>query len=252
MGELFKTDIDIPTDAFGIGFKLSGGADSSIVYYAVCKELARRDLKIPVYVTTLDTDIKLWYSHYAKKVINFTANETGVSPVNHITNYISGPYDDDRYTDGQDIMVYNLVDDRKINVLYSGLTQNAKVQDLYDAAIGHPDIKLSSAPLMEWCINGTDPTRNDHSKQGYRGIDRKHASLPFWAIYPFLHHDKKYVAEQYKDYDVMEKLFPLTYSCEHENSEIKTKLDIVDGFQEHAHCGQCWFCIERVYGFGKL
>ena len=52
--------------------------------------------------------------------------------------------------------------------------------------------------------------------------------------------DKKGVAELYDYFGLMDTLFPLTRSCE----------DWTDDFS--AHCGKCWFCLERLWGFGKL
>jgi hypothetical protein len=56
---------------------------------------------------------------------------------------------------------------------------------------------------------------------------------------PLRNIDKKGVAELYKHFDVLDTLFPLTRSC-----ELHT-LDFTD------HCGRCWFCLERHWGFGR-
>lgn len=48
--------------------KLSGGADSSIVYYAVCDKFKDRD-DVKIVVVTLDTDYKNQYIASAKRII---------------------------------------------------------------------------------------------------------------------------------------------------------------------------------------
>ena len=51
--------------------------------------------------------------------------------------------------------------------------------------------------------------------------------------------DKKELAQIYKEYDLLDTLFPVTRSCE--------------GWQNiTGHCGKCWWCEERMWGFGKL
>ena len=56
---------------------------------------------------------------------------------------------------------------------------------------------------------------------------------------PLINVDKKGVAEHYTRLGVLEELFPLTRSCEVHTTD----------FSEH--CGECWFCKERLWGFGR-
>ena len=56
---------------------------------------------------------------------------------------------------------------------------------------------------------------------------------------PFFNLNKQQVCEVYKDLDMLEELYPLTRSCE--------DLKLTSG-----HCGSCWWCEERKWGFGKL
>ena len=55
---------------------------------------------------------------------------------------------------------------------------------------------------------------------------------------PFANIDKKGIAKLYKDLEV-EDLYSVTRSCE--------SLTLIGG-----HCGQCWWCKERIWAFGKL
>ena len=54
---------------------------------------------------------------------------------------------------------------------------------------------------------------------------------PFWNV------DKLKIASIYKELDLMENLFPFTNSCESNNATLLN------------HCGQCWQCKERQWGF---
>jgi len=58
-------------------------------------------------------------------------------------------------------------------------------------------------------------------------------------VQPFINVDKKIIASLYKKYK-LQNLFNLTRSCE-------TFEDI--GLK---HCGECWWCKERKWGFGKI
>lgn len=55
---------------------------------------------------------------------------------------------------------------------------------------------------------------------------------------PFRNHHKRDIARLYTHLGLMEDLFPLTYSCTDSQTEIM--------------CGNCWFCFEREWGFGRL
>ena len=54
---------------------------------------------------------------------------------------------------------------------------------------------------------------------------------------PYANLHKRDIALKYYDYNLHNNLFPLTFSCT-ANTEI--------------HCGDCWWCEERMWGFGRL
>ena len=56
---------------------------------------------------------------------------------------------------------------------------------------------------------------------------------------PLTNSNKQKISEMYKELDLLDNLFPLTRSCE--------SLDLSEG-----HCGHCWWCQEREWGFGRL
>lgn len=55
---------------------------------------------------------------------------------------------------------------------------------------------------------------------------------------PFANINKKVIATLYKELEV-EELYSVTRSCEN--------LKLIAG-----HCGKCWWCKERIWGFGRL
>lgn len=57
---------------------------------------------------------------------------------------------------------------------------------------------------------------------------------------PFKNINKKGIKELYDTLGVIDTIFPLTRSCENFTNDFTI------------HCGLCWFCLERQWGFGKL
>lgn len=253
-----------PLDNFpvkGIVVKLSGGADSSIVYYRLCKELAERNLDYPVIVVTLDPETKDWYSHYAKKVIDFTRDRTGIKPVVHRVKSLPLPWTVPDYEKAQDEILANVLADGLANVYYGGLTENPDAELMAKEGFTIEGMNFDS---FEDCLAQAkirDPDRDNNSSKeaiGYGFSDKEPLyGLPVLGILPFVHKDKRHgTAAMYKEMGVLDELLPLTYSCENEKPEEKTKLDIVEVHgtprQEYSHCGHCWFCLERAYAFGRL
>ena len=85
----------------------------------------------------------------------------------------------------------------------------------------------------------------DHFKNPITEIERNPGVIkPLYnkdsTVYtPFSNIDKQEIYNLYKELDLLNTLFPLTRSCE--------SLTLIDG-----HCGECWWCEERQWGFGRL
>lgn len=212
--------------------KLSGGADSSIVYYAVCDKFKdRNDVKIVV--VTLDTDYKNQYIASAKRIIQIVGSLTGKYPIDHMTSIVT--HSDENYTRGQDKLVKRARKKYNTARMYSGLTQNPPadaMKQFVDRNYAKFNIDLDMA-YQE--IDGRDKTRDTAFKMP-DNFD------PTGIV--FRHGDKFLVADAYRYYDMMEKLYPYTFSCETVPYNFKNDIPI--------HCGQCFFCLERWYAFGRI
>lgn len=236
----------LPNNTTGIVIKVSGGADSSILYYALCYHMVKNNIKIPLYAVSMDTNKKPWYSHYAKKIIKFTEQELGISPIEHRITFLDGEWSFEDYDWTQHTLMMSVIDDGLANVAFSGLTQNPNPKDL-NTVLHHKDLNRDGMDEAISAIEMTDKTRNDHSDKNivdFRGN--------YTMIRPFVQETKKTVCDWYKKYGVLDTLFPLTYSCEGTGDYLKKSLGIVDGFEEKTHCGCCWFCMERIYGFNRI
>ena len=62
-------------------------------------------------------------------------------------------------------------------------------------------------------------------------------------IIPFANLDKKTVKDMYEFYNVIDTLYPVTYSCE---IVPESKTDPL------IHCEHCFFCLERWWGFNRI
>jgi hypothetical protein len=217
-------------------------------------------LDYPVVVVTLDPETKDWYSHYAKKVIHFTSERTGITPLVHRVQKLSLPWTVSDYEKAQDEILRSVLEDRLANVYYGGLTQNPDAELMAKEGFNVEGMTFES---FEDCLATAkirDPKRdNNQSRESisYGTGSGPLSETPHLGILPFVHKDKRHgTAVMYEEMDILDELLPLTYSCENEKPEEKTKLDMVEvsGItrQEYSHCGKCWFCLERAYAFGRL
>ena len=227
-------DFTFPKNTNGVACKISGGADSSIMYYALCNYI--KDKNIDLYAITVITESKRLYNYYAQQVIEFTGETLNVWPKEHIVRYVDGSltYDPETnyswakgYIQGQRDIVTELKESGKIQSLVSGTTTNPpdEFNKWYDEQVGEcrrdPNRDVNSGfnkKLVKWHDEKKDFSYNDQ----------------------FLQTDKKGVAQTYRDYNVFDKLYPLTWSCEEPNN-----------FTGH-HCGRCFWCFEREWGFDIL
>jgi 7-cyano-7-deazaguanine synthase in queuosine biosynthesis len=110
--------------------------------------------------------------------------------------------------------------------------QNALITHLYDKKI--IDCHFTG-------ITKNPPDKSFTSWQSGPVDNRSGDALPnsksFW---PLKNIDKKGVCELYLKYNLLDTLFPITRSCE----------AWTDDFSYH--CGECWWCKEREWGFGRL
>ena len=61
-------------------------------------------------------------------------------------------------------------------------------------------------------------------------------------VFPFKNIDKKGIAELYEMHGLVDTLYPITRTCE----------DYSNDPDDVQHCGECVWCQERLWGFGKL
>jgi hypothetical protein len=222
-----------------VAVKLSGGADSAIVYYAVCKYY--KNTFTNIYALTMGTALKPWYPVGAANIINVVHELTGVSPAEHYVHYqpdttAAG------YASGISDMDELAVKRFELDAIYSGLTVNPPIDNMRQYfRDNHKQFNLDIDTLLNH-IDGRDDSRDTTTEPTF--FTKRYGEQSVDRIRPFINKDKQAVYHAYRDLDMMEKLYPHTYSCE----TVPDNYDTMD----FVHCGYCFFCMERYWGFGRI
>jgi 7-cyano-7-deazaguanine synthase in queuosine biosynthesis len=63
---------------------------------------------------------------------------------------------------------------------------------------------------------------------------------------PWANTDKKGIAKMYREENLIDTLLPVTRSCEYDPN-----CEFFDDIEDPGlgHCGECWWCKEREWGF---
>jgi len=212
-------------EKYNIGIKLSGGADSSLIYYALCKEYANNN-NINIIALTLNTDKKPYYISTANKIIDLVYMLTGKKALDHIT--ISIKHDPNNYVKFQDTLVNEAEKKYNISQLYSGLTMNPPINDMLDYFKSNYSLHNVNLDKVLSSINTRDKER-----------DNTQFLSDDFNILPFGTSNKKTVYKAYQELNILDELYPHTRSCESFSLN-------------ETHCGHCFFCAERIWGFNRL
>lgn len=223
--------IDFPKHFKNIGIKMSGGTDSSMLAYMLATYKTNFHHDLNLHVISMDHPSKSFQVKFAKQVMAWIESKFGFEFASHTTGVgtVTGNYDDE-----QEVLLLKSYQQNKLDGHFMGQTLNP---------ISHHENK-TLVDRWEWRA----PKRDAENKNNLAGTDfvaneydeKTKDGMMICGHYPFLFVDKKCVAELYDYFSVKDTLFPITRSCEEETNDF-TK-----------HCGKCWWCGEREYGFGRL
>lgn len=231
--------IDIPFDPTWkkVAVSLSGGADSTLLLYLLCKLITdtRASTEVHVISHTRMWKTRPWQSWDSKNVYDYiTVRHLDIKFVRH-TNFIApdieygfiGPTIKDEYgrmVSGDNIQqrayAEYICHYQNIEAYYNGITRNPKGIDL--------------GGMLERDLDPTDD--NQHLTV------MKHMNK--WALHPFRFVDKAWVVKQYKRLRI-QKLFDITRSCEGEFEGID--YTTYQPGQVVPTCGECFWCKERTW-----
>lgn len=189
-----------------IGLKISGGVDSSLAAYMLVNYILDNDLDIKITPLIIIEEDAPFQKIFATQVLNIISKLTGFT--------FNTPKEFYHYSGNDKIEKMREIENtlrNDLELIVSGTTQNPKAETFNEPG-GPQDNRI-----------GMFPTLWDN-----------------WIYTPFINLDKKEIAKLYRQYNLLETLFPYTRSC----------VAVTNDFSQH--CGKCWWCKERIYGFGKL
>lgn len=207
-------EINLPSHVKSIGLKISGGADSAIVCYMLAKYVTEERPDIVIHPVTCISNIKPYQQIFADKVLRKVEELTGIVFAKHQYTVVRAETSE-LYVSDQPAFIKTLYDQNLFILHFAGITANPTIEE---APHLYGDIRRMPS--------------DDRSKQ----IVKKDN----WRL-PLINVDKRGVAEHYIRLGVLDKIFPLTRSCE------EVTLGPFD-----RHCEKCWFCEERQWGFGRF
>ena len=204
-----------------IGINLSGGTDSALVMFMTCREIIERKLDAAIVpITGIDEErpTNIWN---AKEIVElFKELFPQVNFYEHQENRYTKSHEKDKVN--HHVAHENKLRDNKIiDVLFHGRSANP------------PENIAKENNLLFKREERRD--RHAHKRTPYHEKSGK----PFYCPLEYL--DKRFVAEMYKQFDLMDNLFPITASC----VEYAHKTDYFT-----KPCKECWWCREKKWAFG--
>lgn len=200
---------------------VSGGADSALMLYILMSNVNET-----IHILTLGNSRRGRKNvRAAMNVVEKCIQLTGNHNIIHYNNYTNVQSDETLFE-----MCMRYKD--TIDVLYAGMTMN-------------PPLDVT----QKFNLAVTEKHRNPGQKKS------NYVEIPSWPekifYMPWVNIDKRTIASLYEELNILEELFPLTRSCEYDPMDkffVENKTDDPG----MGHCGECWWCEERQWGFGRL
>jgi len=207
----------IPSPHTKICCNLSGGADSAILAYMVVDYCEKYIPEAEINFITIANPIKGWYhGAWANKVVDKILHMTNTMMIKSHTIF----YRDDQRREEISQIENDYFDKNIATYFLNAVNQN-------------PPLEIED--LLEGRFEARDPDKIKIEDEIYEsGFTRRR---------PFFNCDKRMIKYLYESYQILDELFPYTRSCE---------LPADKGSDGITHCGECWWCRERMWAFGRL
>ena len=233
------------TDEKVVGIKLSGGIDSAIVFYMLCKHIQDNNLKTAILPITLNDWAKPFQEEFSKRVTYWM--KSTFPSIEILPNAIKQcPKSHEGYEREQDIHLYETHQQTPFNLYFTGINKNPP-KEIYSQFYNSKK-ELREGP--EHDRPGTEPISIEHpyfwNRDGYWQLGRTNdhgvKQGEMTSISLLMHLDKKGIAELYDMFDLKESLYTITRSCENYDPVL------TNNFTTHCHT-ECWWCHEKHWGF---
>lgn len=207
-----------------VGIWLSGGADSSVLCYLLAKHIKDNGLNVQIQALTVQKRPNEYFDIQQRVAALLDAYSVFKPPIVYTVEQWT---DNDYHKTFNARNIQNVVDNL-YQYIYTGITKTPE-PNVWET------LNWEEFPEIE-------NIRNEDIKKLLilNGVFEEENKLyEFGEVRPFFNIDKSGVAELYKKHNLLDTLFPYTKSCENR--------EVLDG-----HCGECWFCQERKWAFGRL
>ena len=210
-----------------IAVRVSGGADSAILLVMLADCIMKMGAQKTKYLQPLMISFegKMGIVWSSRDVIDFVKE---MFPEVNIRPQLVYPL-----PEGEEYLNYlwhsvepKLFEDGVIDSVFNGANMNPTYQEAIEFDASWGDI---------WHLRRSDRDPDNLYKLYAR--DMRSKLVPMWKL------NKKRISQIYTHYGLVDTLFPLSFSCEGRRIE--------NGFYSY-HCGKCWWCKERMWGFGRL
>ena len=203
-----------------IGMWISGGIDSGVTAYLLCKMIKDNNLPVTFHPFTSRRG-RPWNPMFAMGVTDFIREQLNLTT--EMSNHVIYYPDKNKGAEYLEKEIFTENDTRHfkdniVQIMYSGVTANPPTDD------------------------------KTISRNKERSRDDENIKKIFWEsegrafINCFSNTNKKIMKKIYEEYDLMDKLFPITRSCEGSDYETGNFL---------YPCKKCWWCEERMWAFGR-
>jgi len=211
--EYGRVEIRLPDHFKKIGISLSGGTDSALMSYLFFKHMTTYNLEYDIYFVSgiIKTKGK-WKKLYVIELVDFFREiYPEVNIVSHDVLFIDDLPEMFKYEKG-------MIESKKVDLFLNATTQNP--------------------PMNELEKNDMIADRLENRDEGYRDPWRK--DLGGIVYKPFINVNKKFVAQGYRDHNLMDNMFKMTISCEKRLGEQNYSIE---------PCKKCWWCKEKKWSF---
>ena len=220
-----------------VGISVSCGADSAMLLYWLMSNV-KYDLHIYNFIADFRRSV---LEPPFDNVVSKCAELTGK------TNYFVHKYIEE---DPPPELMFNMykeyIDNGIVDIVYTGLTKFPP-DEVYaqweELPVWHvqsrKDGQIRNEFGAEFIIpESTDFTRAENNLT-VNGIPTDRLVMDKRIYNPLINYNKQDVFKLYKEFNILDTLFPVTRSCENDN-------------HPGSHCGKCWWCNERKWAFGYL
>jgi 7-cyano-7-deazaguanine synthase in queuosine biosynthesis len=208
-----------------IGLWISGGADSALLCFLLADHI--KQTQLPVKIQPLTIDYKKPFQNIGVAVKNKVIELLDAEDVflEHIVYNLETTNNLAKVFHGKN---YDNFKENRFQVLFSGISTNPpkEVQENFRWGV-LPDVEAKRGETVE------------KTTVRYFVQEEEGRKYEFLEIKPFFNINKKEISKMYRERQLIETLFPVTRSCE--------KPGTVTG-----HCGECWWCEERLWAFNQL